>query len=196
MVGMVFSFDGDSGFSGKVATSLASVAGLPSALLDIPQAATHWVRYTKGTTALKPNEILTGATSTATCTYIAKAIETGTDGSSDTGILLVAQPSAAFQSETLTGSRSSGTVGINQDLINLIPRTSPKAALIATETASIMFTLSGANPSIPTGSGLNYGITLAAASSYVIRGYNNIRNFKFVPAAASSGAVIKYELFY
>ena len=191
----VFAHDGNCIFEG-LWTSITAAKGFDSTLLSIPNDATHWVRYTTGATAaLSVGETLTGGTSSKTCVLVAQAVEVGTAGSSDTGIIFVKSPSGAFQAETLTGGTSTGTVVIAQDLIGLNKvHQHPKAVLLAAEVASLNTTVSGTIPT--TTAGTNHGITMDAGQTRVIRGIQNIRNFKCINAIASSGAKLKYELYY
>lgn len=193
MIG-IFAHDGEAQFDG-VWTTITAAKGFDSALIDIPKEATHWVRYTTGATAaLRLNEVLTGGTSHSTCRLVGKATETGTAGSSDTGILLVNSISGAFQAETLTGGVSTGTVAIIQDFIPLITNVQPKAALITVKSFPINFTLSGVTPTVTAGT--NHGHQMDAGQSYVIRGYSNIRKFRCINAVASNGAIVEYSLLF
>jgi hypothetical protein len=157
-------------------------------------------------------DTLTGNNSTNTCVLVAQIIENGVaSGSSDDGIILVKRtptPAAAagkpvafpafLGDTTLTGTSkySSGTLTIanTQEFVPLIPRQSPKAALITIETAAINFTQGGILPTAT--SGTNYGHIMSAGQSYVLRGYSNIRNFKAINSVASNGAILKYSLYY
>jgi hypothetical protein len=193
MIG-IFAHDGEAQFDG-VWTTITAAKGFDPVLLDIPKEATHWVRYTTGATAaLRLNEVLTGGTSHSTCRLVGKATETGTAGSSDTGILLVNSISGAFQAETLTGGVSSGTVAIIQDFIPLITIVQPKAALITVKSFPINFTLSGVTPTVTAGT--NHGHQMDAGQSYVIRGYSNIRKFRCINAVNANGAIVEYSLFF
>ena len=193
MIG-IFAHDGEAQFDG-VWTTITAAKGFDSALIDIPKEATHWVRYTTGATAaLRLNEVLTGGTSHSTCRLVGKATETGTAGSSDTGILLVNSISGAFQAETLTGGVSTGTVAIIQDFIPLITTVQPKAALITVKSFPINFTLSGVTPTVIAGT--NHGHQMDAGQSYVIRGYNTIWKFKCINAVNANGAIVEYSLLF
>ena len=193
MIG-IFAHDGEAQFDG-VWTTITAAKGFDSALIDIPKEATHWVRYTTGATAaLRLNELLTGGTSHSTCRLVGKATETGTAGTNDTGILLVNSVVGTFQAETLTGTVSTGTVAIIQDLIPLITNVQPKAALITVKTAAIQFTLSGVTPTVIAGT--NHGHQMDAGQSYVIRGYSNIRKFKCINATNANGAIVEYSLLF
>ena len=212
--GVVFLHDGETGFEGRwsIMTTARSFA---AAQLDIPPQATHWIRYTGGAThAMVLPDIITGNNSTNTCLCLAQIIENGVaSGSTDDGIILVCAtpgltavgrlgvplPMPAFLGDTtLTGTTksSSGTMTINaaQEFIPLIPRQSPKAALIVVETASINFTQGKVIPTVTAGT--NYGTTMTLGQSYVVRGYSNIRNFKAINTVDSSGAIMKYSLYY
>lgn len=69
-----------------------------------------------------------------------------------------------------------------------------KAMLISVETASVNMTLDGSTPTVASGTDL--GHELSAGQSYVIRGENNVRNFKVINKVASNGAVVKGTIFY
>ena len=190
---LIFQHDGNAVFTG-VWTAITAAKGFDDLLLSPPKGATHFVRYTTGATAaLSVGETLTGGTGGATAVLVAQAVEVGTAGSSDTGIIFVKTVSGTFEAETLTGGTSTGTVDIIQDLIALNPGLAhPKALLITVEDAAVLVTNNGTLPAVTQ----DYGIYMAAGQSRVIRGVQNIRNFKVVNAVASNGAVIKYDLMY
>lgn len=192
---IVFSHDGNCKFTG-VWTAITASKSFDTNLLNIPKDATHWIRYiTGGTAALSVGETLTGGTSSKTCKLVAQAVEVGTAGAGDTGIIFVKSPSGTFVAETLTGGTSTGTVIIAQDLITLaLGNPHPKALLIAIETEAIKCTVSGQAPT--TTAGTNYGVHMDAGQTRVIRGINNIKNFKAINAVASNGAILKWELYY
>ena len=198
MLGVIFAYDGEAGFCGTW-SAMTAARGFDKALLNIPQDATHWIRYTGGASAaLRVGELLTGNASLKNCRLLAQAIENGVaSGSSDAGIILVNSVSGAFLGDTtLTGGTTGGTVTINaaQEFIPLLVRTAPKAALIVAEGFAINFTLCGSVPTVTAGT--NYGTTISAGQSYVIRGFNNIRKFSCINSVASSGALLKTTLFY
>jgi len=177
-------------------TAITAAKGFNAALLNIPKEATHFVRYTTGATAaLTLNELLTGGTSNMTARLVAQAVEVGTAGSSDTGVLFLKEVQAGFTAagETLTGGASTGTVDTIQAPIVLPAFGAPKAALITVETSAIKFTVGGV---LPTTTALqNYGFHLDPGQSVAIRGIPNIRSFKCINAVASNGAVVKYALY-
>jgi hypothetical protein len=191
----IYDYDGNATFDG-VWTTITASKSFNSNLLYIPKDATHWVRYTTGAVAAISNgERLTGGTSAKTCTLVAVVSEIGTAGDGDTGILLVKNPSGAFQAETLTGGTSTGTVAIIQDFIELRPGlVSPKAMLITAESATLAVTLTGTTPTVAGGS--NHGVSMAAGTSWHIRGINNIKNFKAINSVNANGSVMKYILFF
>jgi hypothetical protein len=194
MSNQVFAHDGNGVIEGTW-TAITASKGFDSTLLSLPKDATHFVRYTTGgTAALIPGETLTGGSSTSTCILVAQAVEVGTAGSSDVGIIFIKSPSAAFEAETLTGT-GTGTVAIIQDFIELHKYGQhPKAALIAAETYPLNITISGTTPTVAAGT--NHGITLAAGNTWMIRGVQNVRNFRAINTVASSGAIMKYVLFF
>lgn len=185
-------------------TAITAAKGFDKTLLTLPigggpgKDATHWVRYTTGATAaLSIGETLTGGTSTETCILVAQAVEVGTAGSSDTGILFVKKISGTMTAtgETLTGGTSTGTVVTAQAPIEIVTSSlSPKAALISAEAFALYITLSGTTPTVAAGT--NHGIPLSAGASWIIRGKQNVKNFKCINAVASSGAKMHYQLFY
>lgn len=190
-----FVLNGECGFSG-IWSSITASRGFNANLLNIPHA-DYYVRYTGGATAaMRVGEKITGGTSSATMTLVAQAVENGAAGSSDSGIiflkLLTGTPAAA--GETWTGAVSTGTVATAQAPLSLTFRGQPKSALITVETATITFTQDG---TIPTASaGTNYGHQMVVGQSYVIQGWNNIRNFRCINTVNANGAVVKYSLFY
>jgi hypothetical protein len=192
----IFAHDGDCLFTG-IWTAITASKSFDANLLSIPKGATHFVRYTTGTDfSLVAGETVTGAAASAV--VVAVVLETGAI-SSDTaaGILFLKTVSGAFAAETITGGTSTGTVLIAQDLVKLSPHTAnpnPKALLVAVETAAIKCTVSGIEPTATAGT--NFGVHMDAGQSRVIRGINNIKNFKAINAVASNGAILKWELYF
>lgn len=70
-----------------------------------------------------------------------------------------------------------------------------KAALITVETADIRFTLDGTTP-VVTATGGGVGHLMVSGQSYVVRGWENIRQFRCINAVGSSGAVVRATFFY
>ena len=192
---LVFQHDGECGVSG-IWSVITSSRGFGAALLNPPEDATHYVRYTTGSVAsLRVNELLTGGTNHETARIVALVVEQGTVGATtEEGVIYVKNPSGAFTSEILTGGKSGGTVVINQDFIPLAVHSPAKAALITVESATLNFTTDGTTPTLTAGT--NYGHQMTSGQSTVIRGWNNIRNFRAINAANGSGAILKYSMFY
>jgi hypothetical protein len=72
-----------------------------------------------------------------------------------------------------------------------------KAALITVETDSIRFSMSSnASDYASTTAGGAVGHKMDPGQSYVVRGWENIRNFRCINDVASSGAVVKCSFFY
>jgi len=193
---LVFPVNGECGFSG-IWTLITASRSFKKNVLNPPTDATTYVRYTTGgTAALKIGETLSGGTSSATAKLIGQDVETGTAGSSDTGILflrvLTGTPTAA--GETWTGGTSTGTVATAQAPIALKFYTPPKSALFTIEAAAINFTQDGTTPTVTAGT--NFGHQAANGQSFVITGQDNLNNFKCINAVASSGAIVKYSLFF
>jgi hypothetical protein len=194
---LVYPINGECGFSGRWDT-ITSARGINSNLLNIPKSASHYVKYTTGTTAeLVPGEIVTDGGTSATAVVVALAIEGGTVGATTQfGILFLRTLSAAFTAggQTLTGGTSTGTVATVQAPMELKTFSPPQAALITVETATITFTLDGTTPTVS--GGTNDGHQMTSGQSYVIAGWSNIRNFKCINTVNANGAVVKYSLFY
>jgi len=195
MRSQVFSHDGTCVFEG-VWTAITAAKSFNTNLLNIPKDATHWVRYTTGATAaLVIGETVHGNTSAATAVLVAQAVEVGTAGSSDTGIVFLRALTGTWVAETLHADGSGGTVAIAQApiaLINCSPH--PKTLVVAAEVADINVTISGLTAT--TTAGTNHGITITNGQSEAYRGINNIRYFQAINAVASNGALMKYRLYY
>lgn len=192
---LIFSYDGDAGYSGGWST-ITSARSFDSNLLSAPANATHRIRYDGGATAgLVIGETLEGGTSSATCVLVAVAIENNVAaGSADAGWLWVNNVSGTFQAETLTGSVSTGTVDIYQDLLPIVSYSPPKACLLTVETADIRFCLDGTLAGTTALSSM--GHIMSSGQSYAIKGLVNIKKFSAINAVNGSGSVIKYTLFY
>ena len=198
---IVYPLNGECGFSGRWGniTNITTVTSFDPLLLTIPPTATHYVRYTTGTTAqLVQGETITGGTSTATAVVVGVAVEGGTIGATTQhGIVFmqipkVATPTAA--GETWTGNKASGTIVTVQAPMFLKVYSAPVAALITCEVANAAFTMDGTSPTLTAGT--SDGHTITSGQSYVVAGFNNIKNFKIINAANANGTVIKYSLFY
>jgi hypothetical protein len=193
---LVFSSEGECGFSGILKTMTASKS-LHKYVLNVPANATHYVHFTTGSVAeLREGEVLTGGTSTATVLLVGKAIDNGTAaGTDEEGTLFVrilsGTPTAA--GETWTGV-STGTVVTAQDPLPIRFFGQPKAALVTAETAAVNFTLDGTTPTATAGT--NLGHQLSSGQSYVVNGWQNIRSFKAINSVNASGAILKYSMFY
>lgn len=190
-----FAHDGNCIFEGTW-TAITAAKGLNSNLLDIPATATHWVRYTTGgSAALNVGQPLHGNTSAATAILVAQAVEIGTAGSGDTGILFLKDVVGTWVAETVHEEKGGGTVVIAQAPIAIgCNERCPQALLVYAETDALYITLSGLLPTAIAGT--NHGTNLDAGMSRVIRGISNIRNFQAINAVASNGAILHYELYY
>lgn len=193
---IVFSLNGECGISG-IWSAITASKSFNTNLIDIKNEATHYVRYTTGgTAALQIGETLTGGTSAATAYLVGQAVENGTAGSGDSGVLFlrIISGTPTASGETWTGGTSTGTAVAAQAPITILTHGKPKSSLITVETASINFTLDGTTPTATAGT--NYGHTVSAGQNFTITGWNNIRNFKCINAVASNGAIVKYSLFF
>jgi hypothetical protein len=193
----IFAHDGNAVFSGLWDT-ITAARYFDSALLSIPQNATHWVRYTTGTTAeLVVGEPVHGATTAAATGNVVKVVtEQGSIGATTAaGILLLNnRSSTAFVAETVHAAGSNGTVAILQNPIELIKgHQHPKALLITVETASLVVAVGG-QLAATTAAG-NYGFTLSSGQSMIIRGINNIRTFNAINATNGNSSIMKYVLY-
>jgi hypothetical protein len=191
----IFSHDGNCVFEGLWSTITAS-KGFDTNLLNIPKDATHWVRYTGGATAaLVPGEAVHGNTSAAIATLVAQAVEVGTAGSSDTGLVFLKDVSGVWVAETMHAAGSNGAVTIAQAPIELQKGLQhPKALLIVAETEDLIVTISGLLPTATAGT--NHGTLIPAGMSEVFRGINNIKNFRVINAVNANGALCHYRLYF
>jgi hypothetical protein len=192
----IYDYDGNATFNG-VWTTITSARSFASALLTVPMGATHWVRYTTGATAaLAVGEQIEGETSSATATLVGQAIDQGTAGDGDLGIVFVKDVSGAFVAETIHGNTTNGHVGIIQAPIALRSQlTHPKAVLISVDTgsASLTIAIDGTTPTVSAGT--NNGIIVTAGQNWVIRGHNNLRNFKAINTANGNNSIMKYIMY-
>ncbi len=194
----IFAHDGNNVFDG-IWSTITAARSFDAALLSIPKEATHWVRYTAGTTAeLVVGELVHGNTTAAATANVVKVVtEQGTVGATTAaGILFLRNRSTtAFTAETVHAAGSGGTVVIAQDPILLNPGSPhPKALLIEIESFALTVTTSGLLPTAAAGT--NHGISLDPGQSMIIRGVNNIRNFQAINTVNASGSIMKYQLFY
>lgn len=191
----VFMHDGSCVFEGTWST-ITAAKSFNANLLSIPKDATHWVRYTNGATAaLVPYEIVHGNTSAATAVLAAQAVEVGTAGSADTGILFLKDLAGTWVAETVHATVSTGTVDIAQAPMALnASNPHPKALLVVAEEEDLIITISGLLPTATAGT--NHGTLLRAGQSEVFRGIQNIRNFRAINAVNANGALLHYRLYY
>ena len=98
----------------------------------------------------------------------------------------------AYESLATTASIGFTSTYYNYSSLNYMPM---KAALITVETADIRFTMDGTTP-VVTATGGGVGHLMVSGQSYVVRGWENIRNFRCINAVASSGAVVRASYFY
>jgi hypothetical protein len=102
----------------------------------------------------------------------------------------------AAQYETLTPVASTGFTSSKSCVTDSTgsSRVCAKAALISVETGGIRFTLEGTTPT--TTASTSVGHLMAVGDSYVIRGFENIQNFKCIQAVTATGGVVKVTYFY
>jgi hypothetical protein len=70
-----------------------------------------------------------------------------------------------------------------------------KAALISVETGGVRFTMEGTTP-VVTATGGGVGHLLASGDSYVVRGFENVKNFKCIQAVTATGGIVRVTYFY
>ena len=97
----------------------------------------------------------------------------------------------AYESLATTASIGFTSTYYNYSSLNYMPM---KAALITVETADIRFTMDGTTPTTTATTAV--GHLMVSGQSYVVRGWENIRNFRCINAVASSGAVVRASYFY
>lgn len=111
------------------------------------------------------------------------------------GVYFLRQVNGTFTAGALTnGAQNTDYATFAEGPLAVVPRTRPKAALITVEDFGLNFTLDGTIPTVTAGT--NAGHTMAAGTSYVVRGYSNIKKFQCINAVNASGAIAKYSLFY
>jgi hypothetical protein len=69
-----------------------------------------------------------------------------------------------------------------------------KSVLFIAQTATVTFTVTGTTPTIAAGT--DAGIQMTAGQSWVLKGINAIKKFRCINTVASSGAKIKYIVFF
>jgi hypothetical protein len=69
-----------------------------------------------------------------------------------------------------------------------------KAVLFIAQTATITFTVTGTTPTIAAGT--DAGIQITAGMSWVVKGWSAINKFRCINTSASSGAKLKYIVFF
>jgi hypothetical protein len=191
----IFDYDGNATFEGVWGT-LTSAKSFPTDLLNIPRGATHWLRYSNGATAaLATGETITGETSSATATLVGQAIDSGTAGAGDVGIVFLKNVSGTFQAETIHGDTTDGHIDVIQAPIALRRQmTNPKAVIVSVEDFDVTVSFTGTIPTVYAGT--NNGIILVVGQNWVIRGVNNIKNFQAINTVNASGSILKYVLYF
>ena len=203
----VFSYDGESGFSGSL-RNIHFPKKFNKDLLNIPRDTTHWVRYIDMTNhAPQYGEMLIdvqkpGIVCTL-CGWVPEWDTTGRDNGA--GIIMVYNLTGAFDPSMMTelvGQTSQTHIIIEQEFIPVLTTANPKAALISIDdandtpdpTVGIIFTLSGSTPDPATRS----GIKLYTNQMYMIRGWRNVSNFQCTDLStpADNRAIVNYELFF
>ena len=96
--------------------------------------------------------------------------------------------------ETLATTVAIGFTSTYHDLVKGSNSFPIRAALITVETADIRFTLDGTTPTVTSGTAA--GHIMSGGQSYVVRGYENCKNFRCINAVGSSGAGVKCTFFY
>jgi hypothetical protein len=127
---------------------------------------------------------------------VGNVVDTGTWGAGTaTGILLLKEVRGVFSAGNISITAQNGDAAtIAENVLPIIARTPPKAALITAETAAINFTIDGTAPTAAAGT--NHGHQMGVGQSYVVRGYHNIKKFQCINSVNGNNAVVKYSLFF
>lgn len=106
-----------------------------------------------------------------------------------TGIVQLYGDAYAYEALDLTDDAAHGVTSTN-----LYSSGMPaKYALVSVSGNTIHFTLHGTAPTAAAGT--NVGHIMVSGTSYVIEGFNNIKNFKAINAVAGSDGVVKITFF-
>ena len=177
---------------------LTSAKGFPDNALIIPATATKMVPFSSGgTTEIVAGNIVTGATSTKTAYVVATALFNGTWAGGDaSGVLFLKDPSGTFQAENLDVGATSNLATIPSALLSTtgFAGRSALAALITPKSYAVNYTVTPESPTVTAGTDL--GVYLDTGFYHIIEGLDDVKNFKAINAVASSGAVIRFTLFY
>ena len=181
----------------QILGTLTSAKGFPADSLLIPSDAEYQIEFSSGgTTEIVEGNKIVGATSSATAYVCGISLYMGTWAGGDaSGILFLRDVSGTFQAENLN-------VGAGSNLATIpgAPREckyagmKPVSAFIMAKTAAVNFTLSGAVPTLAAGTDI--GIYLAENISYLIQGFDNVKNFQAINTVNGSGGVLRTILFY
>ncbi len=202
----VFSYDGESGFSGAL-RNITTPRKFNKDLLSVPRNATHWAKY--GSEVLGPliygEKLVGGPDSDITCTLCGYAPSASNPANGWPGIVMVCNLTGSLHNplmaDVLTGSISGGKITIFQDFIPILTTTSPKAAFISIDdmnvpqdpSVGIVFTLSGSAPSTSAAN----GIKMYTNQTYMIKGWRNVSNFQCLGLPPNeTRSVVNYELFF
>jgi len=127
---------------------------------------------------------------------VGDALENGTWGAGTAeGWLFLRAVKGTFTAGAITtGAQNTDYGTFAEGPLDIVPRTRPKAALITVEDFGLNFTLDGTTPTVTAGT--SAGHLMASGTSYVIRGYSNIKKFRCINAVNASGVITKYSMFY
>lgn len=159
-----------------------------------------------GTTAILAGNIIVGATSSATALVLYVSDPTGATtwaGGDAAGYFYVTNIVGTFENDEnlnsilgTTGAATENLATVNGiampcDKLNVgsyVSGMQAKTALLTIETQAARFSLDGLPPTPATHANgwVSRGIPMATGTSYLIRGINNIKNFKICNSAAGS----------
>jgi hypothetical protein len=220
MIQNVFTYDGDSGYSGifyfnidNYDTSSNTIRSFGKDLLTYPQfsRATSWLQYINGNGDFIPGEQIS-TDSLVVCSFVSQ-VKDNVDASRSTGILMLTDilSNLDFNNDynspkTLVGLKSGASADVYSDFITiLLPYRQPRAAILSVPnnqsgasnlTCGINYTTAATIPWWGNDTERNWGLFLDLGDLHVIRGYNNIRNFRCVAAAKGNTTILKYELLF
>jgi hypothetical protein len=156
--------------------------------------------YTSGgTVVVVAGDVLEGQTGGDECTVISRTITSGTDAGGDAaGVMRVKSCYGLFAA----GEKYAVAAGTDDGTVTAppIPATNdylfkganPISALVSCYAQTCLVNITGAKPDQ---SQLN-GQPMAAGSSWVLRGYEDIKNLKFVDYTSGSASTLQITFFY
>jgi len=196
---LTFNNNGEAGIYVKYQGDVVDTAiKLPKALAQLPDEATHYVRFTAGIATLINGALLTGGTSKNTCRVVEVVVTNGTlAGNDGEGILFINELSGPITSgENLDIGVTTQCVARTTNIENKFRGCVAKALFMTVETNSVRFTLDGLTPTNSAATPASYGHLIQANENIEIVGWDNVKNFYFINAVSTSNGVVNLTVMY